>query len=97
MAIVLAIIAWSPMFERSAVQVDLPPIVVSGPPYLEPAFPALTGRFTPWEPVLGLTRDCGRTPTHCFTSILRCANGTKPRALSDEPAFEFSGLSLLLA
>ena len=53
-AIVLAIVAWSPTLGRSTAQVDLAPIVVSTPLSPEPAFLAGTGGFTPWEPALGL-------------------------------------------
>ena len=62
LAIVLAIVAWSPTFRRPPVQVDLAPIVVSGPPSPEPAFPALTGRFTPREPVLDLQKGLWSDP-----------------------------------
>ncbi len=63
LAIVLAIIAWSPTFRRPTVQVDLAPIVVSDPPPPEPAFPALTGRFTPKEPALDLQKGLWSDPT----------------------------------
>ena len=63
LAIVLAIIAWSPTFRRPTVQVDLAPIVVSNPPLPEPAFPALTGRFTPKEPALDLQKGLWSDPT----------------------------------
>ena len=53
-AVVLVIVAWSPTFKRSTTQMDLAPIVVSDTSSPEPAFPALQGRFTPREPVLGL-------------------------------------------
>ena len=62
LAIVLAIVAWSPTFRRSTVQVDLAPIVVSGPPLPEPAFPALTGRFAPREPALDLQKGLWSDP-----------------------------------
>ncbi len=60
-AVVVAIVAWSPTFERSTAQVDLPPIVVSGPPSSDAAFPTLTGTFTPLEPV-GLTKELWSDP-----------------------------------
>ena len=62
LAIVLAIVAWSPTFRRSTVQVDLAPIVVSGPPLPEPAFPALTGSFSPREPALDLQKGLWSDP-----------------------------------
>ncbi len=62
LAIVLAIIAWSPTFRRPTVQVDLAPIVVSNPPPPEPAFPALTGRFTLREPALDLQKGLWSDP-----------------------------------
>ena len=61
-AVVLAIVAWSPTLKRSTVQVDLAPIVVSGPPSPQPAFPALTGRFIPREPVLDLQKGLWSDP-----------------------------------
>ena len=60
--VVLAIVAWSPTFRRPTVQVDLAPIVVSGPPSPEPAFPTLTGSFTPREPVLDLKKELWSDP-----------------------------------
>ncbi len=63
LAIVLAIVAWSPTLKRSTVRVDLAPIVVSGPPSPQPAFPALTGRFIPREPVLDLQKGLWSDPT----------------------------------
>jgi len=63
LAIVLAIVAWSPTFRRPPVQVDLAPIVVSGPPLPEPAFfPALTGSFTPRESALDLQKGLWSDP-----------------------------------
>ena len=61
-AIVLAIIAWSPTLGRSTAQVALAPIVVSGPPSPEPALPAGTGRYTPWEPTLDLEKELWSDP-----------------------------------
>ncbi len=61
-AVVVAIVAWSPTFQRSTAQVDLAPIVVSGPPPPPPAFPALTGGFTPREPVVGLKKELWSDP-----------------------------------
>ena len=63
LAIVLAFVAWSPTFRRSPVQVDLAPIVVSNPLAPEPAFPTLTGRFTPKEPTLDLQKGLWSDPT----------------------------------
>ena len=62
LAVVLAIVAWSPTLKRSTAKVDLAPIVVSGPPSPEPAFPVLTGRFPPREPVLGLKKGLWSDP-----------------------------------
>ena len=62
LGIVLAIVAWSPTFKPSTVQVDLAPIVVSGPPPPEPAFPALTGSFPPREPALDLQKGLWSDP-----------------------------------
>ena len=53
-AIVLAIVAWSPTLGRSTAQVALAPIVVSNPPSPEPAFSAGTGGFAPQEPAPSL-------------------------------------------
>ena len=61
-AIVLAIIAWSPTLGRSTAQVALAPIVVSDPPSPEPAFPVGTGGFTPGEPALGLKMELWSDP-----------------------------------
>ena len=61
-AVVLAIVAWSPTLKRSTVQVDLAPIVVSGPPSPQPAFPVLTGRFIPRELVLDLQKGLWSDP-----------------------------------
>lgn len=54
MAIVLAIIAWSPTLGRSTAEVNLAPIVVSGPPSREPALVTGTRSFAPWKPALSL-------------------------------------------
>ncbi len=62
LAIVLAIIAWSPTFRNSTVQVELAPIIVSGPPSREPAFAAGTGIFAPREPVLDLLKGLWSDP-----------------------------------
>jgi hypothetical protein len=61
-AIVLAIIAWSPTLGRSTAQVALAPIVVSNPPSPEPAFLIGTGGFAPWEPALDLTKELWSDP-----------------------------------
>ncbi len=60
-AIILAIVAWSPTLGRSTAQVALAPIVVSDPPSPEPAFPASTG-FRPWEPALSLEKGLWSDP-----------------------------------
>ena len=62
MAIVLAIVAWSPTLGRSTAQVDLAPIVVSDPPSPQPVFPAGTGSFTPREPALSLEKGLWSDP-----------------------------------
>ena len=62
MAIVLAIVAWAPTLGRSTAEVDLAPIVVSGPPSREPTFAAGTGSFTPWEPALSLEKGLWSDP-----------------------------------
>ncbi len=62
MAIVLAIVAWSPTLGRSTAEVDLPPIVVFGPPSREPAVAAGTGSFAPRELTLGLGRGLWSDP-----------------------------------
>ena len=61
MAIVLAVVAWSPLLEGSTPQVDLAPIVVSGPPSREPAF-AGTERFAPRDPAPGLKKELWSDP-----------------------------------
>ncbi len=62
MAIVLAIVAWSPTLGRSTAEVELAPIVVSGPLSREPAFAAGTGIFAPREPVLDLLKGLWSDP-----------------------------------
>ncbi len=67
LAIVLAIVAWSPTFRNSTVQVELAPIIVSGPLAREPAFAAGTGAvgtgiFAPREPVLDLLKGLWSDP-----------------------------------
>ena len=62
LAIVLAIVAWSPTLGRSTAEVDLAPIVVSDPPSREPAFAAGTGNFTPRELTLGLKKELWSDP-----------------------------------
>ena len=62
MAVVLAIVAWSPTLGRSTAEVDLAPIVVSGPPSREPTFAAGTGSFTPWELTLSLEKGLWSDP-----------------------------------
>jgi hypothetical protein len=62
MAIILAIVAWSPTLGRSTAQVELAPIVVSDPPFRESAFVAGTGSFTPWEPALSLEKGLWSDP-----------------------------------
>ena len=61
-AIVLAIIAWSPTLGRSTAQVALAPIVVSNPPSPQPAFPVGNGGFAPREPALGLKKELWSDP-----------------------------------
>jgi hypothetical protein len=61
-AIVLAIITWSPTLGRSTPQVALAPIVVSGPPSPEPALPIVTGGLAPLEPALDLTKELWSDP-----------------------------------
>ncbi len=62
MAIVLAIVAWSPTFGRSTVEVELAPIVVSDPPARPPAFDAGTRSFTVRKPTLGFTKGLWSDP-----------------------------------
>ena len=62
MAIVLAIVAWSPTLGRSTAEVELAPIVVSGPPSRGPAFATGTGSFIPWEPALSLEKGLWSDP-----------------------------------
>ena len=62
LAIVLAIVAWSPAFRRSTVQVDLAPIVVSSPRSSEPVFVVGTGIFAPQEAVLDLQKGLWSDP-----------------------------------
>ncbi len=62
MAIVLAIVAWSPKFERATAQVELEPIVVSGPSSSESAFAAGTVSFAPLEPALSLEKGLWSDP-----------------------------------
>ena len=62
LAIVLAIVAWSPTLGRSTAEVDLAPIVVSDPPSREPTFAAGTGSFTPRELTLGLKKGLWSDP-----------------------------------
>ena len=59
MAIVLAIVAWSPTLGRSTAEVELAPIVVSGSPSRGPALAPGTGSFIPWEPALSLEKGLG--------------------------------------
>ena len=62
-AIVLAIIAWSPTLGRSTAQVALAPIIVTGPPSPEPALlPVVTGGLAPLEPALSLTKELWSDP-----------------------------------
>ena len=61
-AILLAIIAWSPTLGRSTAQVALAPIIVSGPPAPEPASPILTGGMAPLGPALKLTKELWSDP-----------------------------------
>ena len=62
MAIVLAIVAWSPTLGRSTAQVDLAPIVVSDSPAPNPVFPASTRSFTPRRPALDLEKELWSDP-----------------------------------
>ena len=66
LAIVFAIVAWSPVFRGSPVQVELAP-VASSPVSGEPAFvlgngATGTGVFTPQEPVLDLQKELWSDP-----------------------------------
>ena len=61
-AIVLAIIAWSPTLGRSTPQVALAPIVVTGPPSPEPVFPVVTGGLAPLQPALDLMKELWLDP-----------------------------------
>ncbi len=66
LAIVLAIVAWSPVFRSSPVQVELAP-VASSPVSGEPAFivgtgAAGTGIFAPQEPVPDLQKELWSDP-----------------------------------
>ena len=60
-AIVLALIAWSPTLGRSTPQVALAPIVVSGPSP-EPVFPVVTGGLAPLQPALDLMKELWSDP-----------------------------------
>ena len=62
MAIVLAIVAWSPTLGRATAEVELAPIVVSGPPSPEPAFFAGTSWVTSQEPALVLREGLWSDP-----------------------------------
>jgi len=62
MAIIMAIVAWSPTLGRSTVEVDLAPIVVSDPPSRWPVFGAGVGSFTTWEPTPGVLRGLWSDP-----------------------------------
>ncbi len=62
MAIVLAIVAWSPTLGRSTAEVELAPIVVSGPPSRGPALAPGTGSLIPWEPALSLEKGLWSDP-----------------------------------
>ncbi len=62
LAVVIAIVAWSPTLRRSTARVDLAPIAVSSPPSSEPAFPALKWRFPTREPVLSLEKGLWSDP-----------------------------------
>jgi len=61
-AIVLAIIAWSPTLGRSTPQVALAPIMVTGLPSPKPVSPVVTGGFAPLLPVLDLTKELWSDP-----------------------------------
>ena len=61
MAVVLAVIAWAPTFGRSSAEVDLPPIVVYGPPSDNPPFSVGVGPFTP-QPSLDLAKGLWSDP-----------------------------------
>ena len=56
MAVVLAVVAWSPTFGDSTVEVDLAPIIVSDPPSREPVFLAGQRRFARQDPALILEK-----------------------------------------
>ena len=62
LAVVIAIVAWSPTLRRSTARVDLAPIAVSSPPSSEPAFPALRWSLPPREPVLSLEKGLWSDP-----------------------------------
>ena len=62
MAIVVAIVAWSPTLGRPTAEVELAPIVVSGPPLHRPVFSAATRGFSPREPALALEKGLWSDP-----------------------------------
>ena len=62
MAIILAVVAWSPAFERSTVEVELAPIVVSGPPSPGPALLAGSRRVVSQEPTQVLEKELWADP-----------------------------------
>lgn len=62
MAVVLAVVAWSPMFGDVTVEVELAPIVVSDPPSPAPAFFAGQQRFLRREPALILEQGLWSDP-----------------------------------
>ena len=62
MAIILAIVAWSPTLGRSTAQVYLAPIVVYGPPSRGAALAADARNFAPREPVLSLEKGLWSDP-----------------------------------
>ena len=76
MAILLTAVAWSPTMGSSVPEVELPAIVVSGPPMLDPpSIPMrpVSCRFLPvCRPLPVCSREgYGRTRKASFTSILR--------------------------
>ena len=70
---------------------DLVPIVVSGPLPPEPAFPALTGRFTPREPALDLQKGLWSDPNALLYEYSPMRQRYRAEGFSDkpDPASEF--------
>lgn len=62
MAVVLAVVAWSPAFVGTTVEVELAPIFVSAPPSPEPARVVDIRGFTPPKPAPVLTKGLWADP-----------------------------------